>query len=121
MIESDDQTSKYERQGTNVTEIKSATYNKTASMMALVKQEESSLESLKEENYVIDMLEQVQAQKEYIEGTKFHSPQNEENVVDLQDLTVYEIKNLKKPTVGNNIAALNGPFGIVTKLDTSSY
>ena len=41
--------------------------------------------------------------------------------MDLQDLTVYEIKNLKKPTVANNIAAFNGPFGMVTKLDPRTY
>ena len=36
-------------------------------------------------------------------------------------MSIYQIRNLKKPTVGNNIAALNGPFGIVTQLSTDNY
>jgi hypothetical protein len=31
------------------------------------------------------------------------------------------MRNMRKPTVANNIAAMNGPFGIVTKLDHETY
>jgi hypothetical protein len=45
----------------------------------------------------------------------------QEKTVDLKDLSVYEIRNLRKPTVANNIEALNGPFGIVTHINHETY